>query len=305
MTKSPHKRRILVLFRPNASAKRDQKLLPVLFREIQKHGAAFDFHPTSLEMSAEKLVRKHLKRIHTGLLVVGGDGTIQSAVHGLVAAGFEKKIPLGIVPHGTGNDFYRLIGSEKNVVRQVEIALLGKTRGLDLGECNGRIFVNGVGIGFDGLVGHHKSRKPGAGPLVYFWTVLKLLFTYEGFRIKKQDRFKNFFGKPDEVFLSATVGNGHSFGGGFKLTPRAKADDGKLDLCLLTRRNICYNLFHLSKTKNGTHLALPIAHYAQVKDFEIEGHEDLPIHIDGEVAFAKKIKIGLSKKKILVRMGHS
>lgn len=303
--KSASKRRVLVVFRPSFFASRDEKLLPVLFREIQKHGAAFDFHPTSLETSAGELVRKHLSRIHTHLLVVGGDGTVQSAVHGLLAAGLEKKVPLGVVPHGTGNDFYRMIASEKDVRRQVELALLGKTKRLDLGECNGRVFVNGVGIGFDGMVGHEKSKKPGGGKLVYFWTVLKLLFTYRGFRLKKQEIFKAIAGKADLTILSVTVGNGHSFGGGFKLTPKAKADDGKLDVCLLTRRSVFYNLFHLSKTKTGAHLALPIARYVQVKDFQIEGHEALPIHVDGEIAFAKKIRIGLSKKKILVRTGHS
>lgn len=305
VTKSGSKRRVLVVFRPNASASRDQKLLPVLFREIQKHGFAFDFHPTSIETNAETLVRRHLKRIHSNLLVVGGDGTIQSAVHGLLAAGFEKKMAIGVVPHGTGNDFYRIIGSEKNVSRQIEIALNGKAKWLDLGECNGRVFVNGVGIGFDGMVGHEKNKRPGAGRLVYFWTVLRLLFSFQGFQIKKLGLFKTLKESDDLRILSVTVGNGHSFGGGFKLTPKAKANDGKLDVCLMTKRNVFYNLFHLAKTGKGTHISLPITHYAQVKDFEIEGREPLPIHVDGEIAFAKKIKIALSKKKISVRSAHS
>ena len=111
------------------------------------------------------------------LIVLGGDGTLNYVVNELR----DRDLPISIVSNGTGNDSVKSLHGELGFERQVEIALKGKVERFDLGSCNGRRFVNGLGIGFDGqVVQRMTNRKKKVGSKIdYLLTVLR---TVAGFK---------------------------------------------------------------------------------------------------------------------------
>lgn len=147
------------------------------------------------------------------IVAVGGDGTINEVINGLIG-GSSK---LGIVPVGSGNDFVRALKIPHKPIKAIDILLGMKTRSIDIGQAGNRYFQNGLGIGFDAWVVQetmkvHKLR----GTAIYLYSVLRTIYSYTPplVEIKYNDVCR------EEKFYMITVGNGISLGGGFKTNPK-------------------------------------------------------------------------------------
>jgi diacylglycerol kinase (ATP) len=84
------------------------------------------------------------------VVAVGGDGTVNAVVNGLVRSGAD--VPLGIVPSGTGNEFIRALGIPRDPEEAVRLLASGVPRRIDVGRVNDIVFVNSFGIGLDARV---------------------------------------------------------------------------------------------------------------------------------------------------------
>ena len=85
---------------------------------------------------------------YSDLVIIGGDGTINLAVTAL--KNFETV--LSVIPAGTGNDFVKNLALGRSFEHQASLVTNGPVKSIDVGNCNGRKFLNGVGIGFDGQI---------------------------------------------------------------------------------------------------------------------------------------------------------
>ena len=227
---------------------------------------------------------------------MGGDGTLNYAVNEL----HEKRIPFSIVSNGTGNDSVKSLHRETNFRRQVEIAIKGKTGEFDLGMCNARVFVNGVGIGFDGqVVQLMKGRRRKRGShLDYLLTVLR---TVAGFK-ERPLRF-TIDGKAfQRTILMMTISNGTTFGGGFVINPFARSDDGLLDVCLLNEISPLRRFRHLYKLKSGAHHKLEESEFLQAKQIRVDFTDQLVAHLDGEYLGHPPFDISVVPKGLLFRV---
>ena len=108
--------------------------------------------------------------------------------------------------------------------------------GLDVGRCNGNLFFNGMGLGFDAQVAAENYEAPGqikqgGGKSKYIWHILKTLLFF-----KEQKMMIEANGEKNESlsFLN-TISIGRRFAGDFYLTPKAYADDGLLDICMVKK----------------------------------------------------------------------
>jgi diacylglycerol kinase family enzyme len=100
-------------------------------------------------------------------------------------------------------------------------------------------------------------------------------------------------GEPwEQTVKMLTVGNGTVCGGGFQLTPKAKLDDGLLDLSLINKAGILRTMTSVPKAFKGKHLDLDIVDYKQFKKLKVECLEEreLPLHIDGEKGFSRELE---------------
>lgn len=267
--------RYLLIVNPEAGSRRTMQALPEIDHLLRKRGAKFEFHFTDEPGHATQLVQE-IGRDFDVIVSVGGDGTINEILNGMP----DLDMPLGIIPIGTGNDFARSCNIPvDSVLQAVDILLKHDIKILDVGEVNGRRFINVMGLGFEGRandIGQKLSFMRGAPKYI-----LAIGFTFFSFRRIPMKVAFNDMALDQEIFL-ISIGNGWNVGGGLQLTPRALMDDGKFDICLvreIARRRIVTNFL---KLYNGTIGDLPEIEHFRTDKLVIESEKAIPVHTDGE-----------------------
>lgn len=210
------------------------------------------------------------------IAVIGGDGTLNYAVN----ESHQSGIPLSIISNGRGNDSVKSLHGAMSFEAQAGILIHGEVKHFDLGLCNQRLFVNGVGLGFDGAVVEHmlRSKKVLGGHIAYLLTVLRLL---GGYRENRIDYIRDGIRESGEAFMM-TISNGTTFGGGFVINPKAKPDDGLLDICLIRPISILKRFRYLPLLRTGEHIRLSEVELSLAGELEISETLKVVAHLDGE-----------------------
>ncbi len=220
----------------------------------------------------------------TDVFIAGGDGTLNYFVNKYPGI----TLPLVIFNGGTGNDFHWLLFADKTLDEQMQTALNEMPKPIDMGKCNDRYFINGVGIGFEGAVAEAltgKKKRP--GKTSFLITILKKIFIYrsKNYLIKSVDR--NISGNK----LLIDISNGRRAGGGFYIAPGAKADDGLFDIVIVDALSPLQRLRYLPVIEKGKHMDLSFIHHFRAKKISIESNETIQFHLDGEYDEAQKLDI--------------
>ena len=270
-------RKLLVVNNPASGGRRkNQKTLRALNSFLSSNDLEFDIQSTELNKNAWKIIEGQLDDSFTDLIIVGGDGTINEAVNGL-----KFNVPLTIIPAGTGNDFVKNIPVGKTLDDQLKAITEGTVRSVDLGICNDRKFINGVGIGFDGQIVEdmNGSKVPFLkGHAKYYYHVLQVLALYKPRLFTFSLDEKTF----EEPLIIMSIGNGTTFGGGFKLMPDAKIDDGLLEVCTIGELAPVKRFLNIHKLSKGSHGSLKSVEFYQAKGVYIKENPLLYAHLDGE-----------------------
>ena len=230
----------------------------------------------------------------TDIFIVGGDGTLNYFINHYPGI----TTPLVIFKGGTGNDVHWLLYGKKNFDEQLTLALTATPKMVDAGKCNERLFINGVGIGFDGAVAKAltgKNKLP--GKTSFLITILKKIFSYRSgtYRISSAEL------KQTTRKLMIGIANGRRAGGGFHIAPIAKADDGWFDAILIDAINPLKRLRYLPVIEKGKHLDLPFIQYFKTKKIAIESDKWMEVHLDGEYYSDKKMEIEMLPGKFFFR----
>lgn len=198
-------------------------------------------------------------------------------------------MPIAIIPTGTGNDFVKNYLTKNTIDEAVQVAKKGTSKLVDVWQCNDKLFIHGLGIGFDGQVVESmlKRKTIFKGFLAYYYHVLRLLFTY---REKEFIMTTNGVETTFPCFM-ITVGNSTTFGGGFKITPKAKINDGLLDVCAISKVPVWLRPSYLKTVENGTHLHLQYVNYFNTNKLNIQTPQVVAGHIDGELFYGKEFEI--------------
>lgn len=230
----------------------------------------------------------------TDVWIVGGDGTLNYFINHYP----QIKLPLAIFKGGTGNDFAWKLYSDADVQQQLEIVLSSSPQPVDAAQCNEYLFVNGVGIGFDGeVLKQMKAIRLIGGHLGYYLVVLKTILSF------KESSFEitgNGFTKKGKLLL-AMVNNSSRTGGGFHVSPKASVKDGLIDLITSEPLSILQRFFYLPKIEKGNHLDLPFIQHHTGESFLIECDKELPAQLDGELIVAKRFEFHVVKQKFFFR----
>lgn len=268
-------RKIFVIWNPFAGGKA-LKICKALSERLNNDELAYQVFDTNESKSATTTISEFLDASFTDLIIIGGDGTINEAVNGL-----KHDIPVSILPAGTGDDFIKNVNIGKSLSERIETAINGKIHLIDLGQCNDRKFVNGVGIGFDGqIVEDMESKRVPLlrGHAAYYYHVLRILGGYK----ERPFQYSIDGEKLEKDLILLTVGNGTTFGGGFKLMPEAKIDDGLLEVCEIGKISGIRRFMNIHKLSGGTHGTLKEVEFHKAKSIRIEPNDRLFAHIDGE-----------------------
>lgn len=239
---------------------------------------------------ATHLARQAVEEGVDVVLYVGGDGTANEVVNGLMAVPAERRPPLACLPRGTGADLRRNLGLEGGAQAAATRLLRGRERRLDLaassftghdGRPASRYFINIADAGLGGYVAEHANARSKAlgGFASFLWAVVASFWTYE-----KQDMRVLVDGsvRYEGRVTTAVVANGAFFGGGMLMAPAARPDDGLLDIIVIGdvgKRDLATNLHRIYR---GTHLTHPRISSFQGKEVFIEGPGHIPLQMDGE-----------------------
>lgn len=220
----------------------------------------------------------------TDIFIVGGDGTLNYFINHYRGL----KLPLVIFRGFTGNDFHWLLYGDINFDEQLQIALTGTAKPIDIAVCNDRYFINGVGIGFEGeVVKTLSGKKKLPGKTSFLLTILKKIFSYRSKNYSIEAAGERFTGKK----LMIDISNGRRAGRGFLIAPLAKANDGLLDVVIVNALTSLKRLRYLSVIERGHHLHLPFIHHFNTTKISVKSNEIISYHADGEYFEAKKIMI--------------
>ena len=222
------------------------------------------------------------------VFVAGGDGTVNEAVSGVAAANALDRVEFGIIPLGTGNDFAAALGLPMDIQEAVQVLLQGRTLRVDLGQVNGRMFLNTSGGGFiaEVSIAVTPQMKTVAGRLAYLVGGAHALLEYEPARA-------TITAEPGGVrfgvgIYAFAVCNSRLIGGGRLIAPSAILDDGFLDLCVIEAMSTLEFVTLARKVAEGDHVNDPRVRYLQASSIAIEFDREMKVNTDGDVFSATR-----------------
>lgn len=253
--------------------------------------STFSVRLTQAPGEGEELARN--ARDTDTVIALGGDGIIHEVVNGLMELGRRERPRLGIIPMGSGNDFARSLGIERNdPSMSVSQLVSGVTRRIDLGLVNETYFMETLSFGLDAAIAldtterrKNHTAQEGAG-----------LFATSGIRIFTSGlRGWPFVANVDGEHIEGTdaifaVQNGPTYGGGFRVCPKASLTDGRLDLCYSLRvPSVPTTLGLFGLARFGLHTSSRTLAFRQPKHLEVSfPQEQPPCQVDGERLSAER-----------------
>lgn len=245
---------------------------------VREQGHVVHAYVTWESGDAERFAAESARRGTDAVLAAGGDGTLNEVVNGVVGT----TVPVGIIPAGTANDFARQAGVPNDPRDAFALILEGAPVRLDVGDLNGRAFLNvsTAGVGAETTAEAGIVAKEMFGPLAYAFVGMKKLVTES--TAPRRARFVGPQFALDLEYVVFAVGNAQATGSGVAITPLASANDGLLDVCVVepVARSSYASLF--LEVKRGEHLQRDGVHYVQTPWLRVEAPEPISVNVDGE-----------------------
>ena len=218
------------------------------------------------------------------LVVIGGDGTVNEVVNAV--AGTEAEI--AVLPGGTGQDFGRTHGIPGSFDDAVRAALGGATRTIDVGRVEwddgtSRFFANVGSAGMSGAVARRANSmtKRFGGRATFYYALTREFLAWQNTNVvvELEDG-----GRREGPMHDVIVANGSYHGGGMKLAPDARQDDGLFDVVLIGDVTKPDFVTTSPKLYSGRYLSHPKVELLRSSSVAISAAEPLPLEVDGEPA---------------------
>ena len=299
------------IFNPVAGGGKAQKIYPDLISKCNAHfGDNYSISITKDKGEATAIATEISKNGSPLIVCVGGDGTINEVVNGLYNSGklLNPELELGVLDCGSGRGFSQSIGLPGTFSEQFNLILNTQGKLIDIAKCtytdrNGskadRYFVSECQIGIGSAVVSEvlAKHKVLGGKVAFGYVALK-----EVFRSRKYDLKVKYNGiNIKETMVGVVVANGHSCGGGMKLTPSAKVNDGVLDLLVMHNMNIPELIQQFIKIYSGSHIKSGHFTYEQTDYVKIESDLDVRVETDGELLGSLPVEVNVVPKCLNVK----
>ncbi len=236
--------------------------------------------------------------LHDGvdtILVAGGDGMVNSIGSVLV----HTPIALGVIPTGSGNGFARHFGIPLDISGAIQALSHARRRTIDVGTVNGRPFFVTCSLAWDAAIVQRFEAFPFRGIAPYVFAAAAEWLTYED-----QPIHATLDGNPTHVFpnpILFTVANLTQYGGGAQIAPKARPDDGFMELVVTLRPDLPLLLLNIARLFNGTIDQLPQIITRRFQSLNLHRPKPTPIQLDGELVDAgRDIHIRLLPKALTV-----
>ncbi len=289
----------LVIVNPKSAAGSTESLWAGIASDLRAHFGAFQVAFTKRAGDGLTLAKRGAENGRKFIIACGGDGTINEVANGILESG--KPCELGVLPSGTGGDFRRSLEMPNDSREAAKALRDGATKTIDIGKVTffnrdddqvSRYFLNVASFGLSAAI---IERVKTSAKLE--WLPNDLLRGKTSFALSTLQEVLGV----DFVTVKVRIDNGEAknlntinfcvcnarfFGGGMKIAPDAKLNDGKFDVVNIGDIKTAKILLNAYKLYNGSHLELPEVKATQAKRVEVspaEKHQTIHIEIDGEL----------------------
>ena len=265
---------------------------------FQKRGGEFEIYVTTAPLDAtRKIQEESAKGEHLRVYACGGDGTFNECVCG---AALKSNVAVCPLPTGTGNDFCRMFGDEKDLFRDLDALLDGSERPIDLLDCNGRYSANICSVGVDARIGtdvHKYSGIPLIGGATGY-VVSAVVNMFKGIATKMDISCGDFHADGKHTLVCAC--NGRFYGGAFTPSLEAMPDDGIMDVYIVKKVNLVQFAALIGKYSKGKADEMPkfIKHIRSSGEVVIRCEKEDVAQLDGEALRATEFRFRLVPKAL-------
>lgn len=290
-------RKIVYLVNPASGTVKKDMLERVIATKTREQSIDFEISYSNIYGDYDYLKDKIESKTVTDIIIVGGDGTVSQVVSALK----ETEVNFGIIPVGSGNGLAFCAGIPKNPLKALDIIFKGNYSFVDAFTINNKFSCMLSGLGFDAQVAHDFANKASRGLLTYTQQSLYQYFKAHPYQF--QIMFEDFSFFSDAFFIS--IANSNQFGNNFTIAPKARLDDGLLDIVIVQKMNKAKLPFAILKQIRGNNNLQQLVEditeknvlYFQTPSLTIRNLKHAPFHIDGEPAETEdEYKIQLIKK---------
>jgi diacylglycerol kinase (ATP) len=279
--------RYFIIVNPIAGRGLGGKSIPRIEEAMQ--GMDYKLVRTEHMWHAKELAEGATREGYDVIVSASGDGTLNEAINGILHARTKENNPaFSVLSIGTGNDFSGGVGIPTSLEEGLQALKANKRKKIDLGFVkggdypDGRYFGNGIGVGFDAAVGNEAVKvRWTRGLPAYLIGVIKTVFLFYNpprLQITLDDETIT------QVSLMVSVMNGKRMGGGFKMAPESKSDDGVFDLCIAetaSKARILGLIPHFLRGSQATQPEIKMRRSRRVDIIALD-NTTFPAHADGE-----------------------
>lgn len=275
--------KFVFIINPTSGNGKSIKAMKAIEECCQMMGVEFYFVYTSRPGDAKDIANHFKNRDNFTIFSVGGDGTLNEVVNGLA----NSNTKLGLIPVGTGNDFYKSL-KDFNEDK------------IDLGKVNDKYFLNVASIGLDAEIANYanelkKHNLP--NDLIYILGIMHEYFSFKPIKIDVDG-----INKDSTIF---TVCNAKYYGGGFNIAPYAELNDGLFDIVDIKAVNKLKIIDLIAKLTKGNHLDDDKVKFYRTDQIRIESRIPLNCNIDGEIFKDTKFNFSIEKESLNVDIENS
>ncbi|HEY0099802.1 MAG TPA: diacylglycerol kinase family protein [Pyrinomonadaceae bacterium] len=309
----------LVIVNPASAGGATGRAWPRLASDLRTHFGAFNCAFTERAGDARLIAGREAGQGRNLIVACGGDGTISEVANGILESGADAE--LGILPSGTGGDFKRTLKIPARVPDAAAALRSGRSVCLDVGRVEfrdragapaSRYFLNVASCGMGGEVIRRveenssgwltsASRRIGGGQLSYALASLQTTVSFNNRTLRLQlDDHPEF----RLVVANLCVANARYFGGGMKIAPEAKLNDGWLDVVAVGDLGTLEILTNVYKLYLGTHLGMQKVRHALARRIRVsaaDAGEQVLIEIDGELSGTLPATFEILPQRLRVR----
>lgn len=259
----------------------------VIKEKIEKAMTGCDFQiiETRGPNHATRIASKYKDNKDVIVYSVGGDGTLNEVVNGIAGG----KCKLGIIPTGSGNDFYKSLKSYSK-----------KEGTIDLGVVNDNFyFVNVASIGFDADACYEANKVKDSGKFKKISYYLGILKTFVKFRFQEYEIEYN-EKKINGKYTIIAICNGRYYGGGFPIAPFASFDDDLFDVYLADKMGRISIINVVLKLLKAKHEKSKLVKKIETTHIKLSSQKEMIINIDGEIIKSKVADIKIIPNAITI-----
>ena len=290
------KLKFIITVNPHGGKKLGPRLLNRVKPLFEAKGIELFVVETTFAGHAKELANQLNITEYDGFIGIGGDGTLHEIINGMLSRHDGRKIPIGIIPGGSGNSYMHDL-QLTDPLKAARAIINGKTRALDTAKVEVNHIIkysnNMIGWGLVTDVGNQAEHFRWLGTNRY--TILSVV---EVLRHKSRPAALIMDDKKiEDEFIFIIACNSIHVGKGMKMAPKARLDDGLIDLIVLRSGVSRTRLLQvLPKLFDGSHINEPELEYYQTSQFSLIPETDEILNIDGEIMGSTPIQVNIIPK---------